>query len=331
MKSPLFKNISNTPEEKEGVRLNRRVVTFLFCLLASAFFWVMMSLSKEYIIEINFPVQYINFPIDRIVANRLPETIDIEMRSTGFNLLVYKINRKRDTITVDAKDSKHLPSKNNFYILPNARIDKIATQFENDIKIMKVYPDTIFLNYNRKKSKKVSIRTNIKLSFDNLYQQTDSIKLSPAFITVSGASELVDKITFVETKPVKLKKLSDTTTFELRIVKSPNLKLLELSESTIKARVNVTKFTEASIELPIEVENLPPGMSLKTFPDRITVKYNVAFKNYESITHLQFRAIVDYLKIEKGSNKLKIILVKSPSDIRAIKLSPEKVEYIIRK
>lgn len=330
MKSPLFKNISNTPE-KEGVRLNRRVVTFLFCIVASAFFWVMMSLSKEYSIEINFPVSYINFPIDKIVANRLPETIDIEMKSTGFNLLVYKIKQNHDTVIIDAKDSRHLMAKNNFYILPNARIDKIATQFNNDIKIMKVYPDTIFLDYNKKKSKKVPVRANIKVSFDNLYQQSDSIQLSPAFITVSGASELVDKIKFVETKPVKLKKLSDSTSIELRIIKTPDLKLLELSQSTITATINVTKYTEASIELPIEVENLPAGISLKTFPDKITVKYNVAFKNYENVTPLQFRAIVDYKKIEARSNKLKVILLKSPPEIRAIKLNPEKVEYIIRK
>ncbi len=291
----------------------------------------MMSLSKEYSIEINFPVNYINFPIDKIVANNLPETIDIEIKSTGFNLLIYKIKQKHDTVLIDAKDSKHLPAKNNFYILPNARIDKIAAQFNNDVKIMKVYPDTIFLNYNKKKSKNVPVKANLKINFDHLYQQTDSIKLSPAFITVSGASELVDKITFVETMPVKLKKVSDSISIQLHVLKTPDLKLLELSQSIIQATINVTKFTEANIELPVEVENLPSNLGLKTFPDKISVKYNVAFKNYENITPLQFRAVVDYSKIESGSNKLKVQLVKYPSEIRAVKINPEKVEYIIRK
>jgi hypothetical protein len=330
LKSPLFKNINNTPS-KEGVRINRRVVTFIFCLIVSAFFWVMMSLSKEYSIEIKFPVSYINFPIDKVISNQLPTTIDIEIKSTGFNLLVYKIKQKRDTVFIDAKDSKHLPKKNNFYILPNARIDKIASQFNNNIRIMKIYPDTIFLNYNKKKSKQVSVKANIKVDFANQYQQSDSIQLTPNFITVSGASELVDKINFIETKTIKLKKVSDTISIQLQIIKTPNLKLVDLSQLTVKAKINVTKYTEASIELPIEVENLPSGFTLKTFPDKITVKYNVAFKKYESITTHQFKAIVDYSKIELKNNKLKIELVKFPSDIRAIKISPEKVEYIIRK
>ena len=290
-----------------------------------------MSLSKEYSVEIKFPVSYKNFPIDKVVSNQLPETIDIEIKSTGFNLLVYKIKQKRDTVFIDAKDSRHLAEKNNFYILPNARLDKISSQFSNDVRIMKVYPDTIFLNYNKKKSKQVPVKANIKIDFANHYQQCDSIQLTPAFITVSGASELVDKIKFIETKTVKLKKITDTVSIELQIKKTSNLKLVDLSQTSIHANINVTKYTEASIELPIDVDNLPSGYALKTFPDKITVKYNVALKKYESITPLQFRAIVDYSKIEGRNNKLKVQLIKYPSDIKSIKISPEKVEYIIRK
>ena len=45
---------------------------------------------------------------------------------------------------------------------------------------------------------------------------------------------------------------------------------------------------------------------------------------------MQFNASVNYLKIEPTSNKLKIQLLKYPSDVRAIKINPEKVEYILR-
>jgi hypothetical protein len=61
------------------------------------------------------------------------------------------------------------------------------------------------------------------------------------------------------------------------------------------------------------------------------VKYNVAFDNYEKINSSMFRAIVDYKKIEPGSNKLKVQLVKYPQEIKAVKINPEKVEYIIKK
>lgn len=330
MKIPFLKKISNT-SENEGIRLNRRVVTFLFCLLISTFFWVMMSLSKEYTIDINFPVTYINKPADKVIANNLSETINIEIKSSGFNLLIYKLKQKKETVLIDLKDSKPLSIKNHYYLLTNSRIDKITSQFNTEIKVIKIYPDTIFLNFNKKITKTVPVKANLNIEFDKLYQQSDSIQLNPAFIQISGAADLIDKIKYVETEPLNLKNINDSLSLKLNILKTPELKLIDLSQLTVQAKVNITKYTEASIELPIEVENLPKGYGLKLFPDKVSIKYNVAFQNYEKINALQFRAVVDYLKIESGSNKLKIQLQKYPSEIRAVKMNPEKVEYIIRK
>lgn len=334
-----FKRITSSPLGteggatfgKNGIHLNKRVVTFLFCLLVSAFFWAMMSLSKEYNAELNFPVKYINLPSNKVIANHLPETIDIEIKANGFNLLIYKLKQKKETVFIDIKDSRPLSIRNHYYLITNSRIDKITRQFNNDIKILKISPDTIFLNFNKKVSKRVPVRANLKIDFDNQYQQTDTIKLNPAFINISGATDIINKINYVETEPLNLKNISDSLILKLNILKTPDLQSVDFSQLSVQAKVNVTKYTEASIELPIEIENLPKGYDLKLFPDKVSIKYNVAFRNYENISALQFQAVVDYKKIETGSNKLKIQLLKYPSDIRTIKLNPEKVEYIIRK
>jgi YbbR domain-containing protein len=330
LKIPFFKNTGNT-EENQGIRLNRRVITFLFCVLISAFFWLMLSLSKEYNIQLSFPVTYTNLPLDKVVANHLSETIDIEIKSKGFNLLGYKLKQKNEPIVIDTKDAQASVVKNHFYLLTNSIVDKITKQFSNDIKIIRIYPDTILLNFNKKITKLVPVKSNLQIAFDNHYQQSDSVKLVPSMIRISGAADILDKINYVETESSNLKNVSDSVSVKLTILKTPALKQVDLSSSTVQATVNVTKYTEASIELPIEIENLPPHYRLKLFPDKVSIKYNVAFKNYEKINALQFHAVVDYLKIEPGSNKLKIQLLKAPSEIRAVKMNPEKVEYIIKK
>ena len=329
MKLPFFSTTSN-PSEKEGTRLNRKVVTFLFCIVVSAFFWVMMSLSKEYTIELNFPVSYINLPKDKVVANDLPGIINIDVKARGFSLLTYKLSRKKKPVQIDVNDSRPLRSKNRYYLLTNSKIDKVSSQLD-DIKVVRVYPDTIFLNFSKKISKTVAVKANLKLEFNKLYQQSDSVKLNPSFIKISGAADLIHKINYVETELVSLKNIKDSLSLELKILRTPALKLIDLSQPTVHATVSVTKYTEATIELPIEVENLPSGYVLKLFPDKVSVKYDVAFQNYEKINALQFHAVVDYLKIEPGSNKLKVQLLKYPAEIRATKMNPEKVEYIIRK
>jgi hypothetical protein len=229
------------------------------------------------------------------------------------------------------KDARSMNYKNVYYLLSNSRMDKIRTQFSNEIHILKVNPDTIFINFNKKVSRQVPVKYNLSLVFNKQFNLTDSVTIQPQFITVSAEADVINKIDSLETQRITLKNLSNSTIVNLPIIKTPQLKHVEFSQSFVKAVVNVTKYTEASLELPVEVENLPVGYSFKAFPDKVIVKFNVAFKNYEKINALNFRAVVDYKKIDKESNKLKVQLVKVPEGVRNVKLVTEKVEYIISK
>lgn len=330
LKSSLLKKNSKSAD-KASLRFNRRMVTFFICVLVSVFFWLLMSLSKEYTITVSFPVNYINLPKDKVLSNTLPESIDIEIKSSGFNLLKYKLKRQRDIVSIDIKDAKSLSSRNHYFLLTNSKVDKITSQFSNDIKILRIEPDSIFLNFNKKITKSVPVKAKLNLSFESQFQQADSVKLTPSFITISGASDIIEKIKEVETVSMNIKNISSSVSVKLAISMTADLKFVECSPASIQAQVNVTKFTEGNIDLPIEVDNLPARFGLKTFPDKISIKYIVAFENYEKINPSQFRAVVDYKKIEPGNNKLKVQIVKYPSEVHSIKISPEKVEFIIRK
>lgn len=290
-----------------------------------------MSLSKEYSISVSFPVKYTNLPNDKLIVNQLPEIIDIEIKASGFNLLIYKLKQHRETVMMDINDAKPSRSKNNYFINCNDRLDKITSQFSSAIKVVHIKPDTVFINYNKKITKTVPVKMNVNLEFAEQYQQSDSIQIEPKFVDVMGTEEVLSKISLVETAIYNLKNIEKPILMDLKLVKSPAMKQVEFSKSAVKMKVNVTKFTEAVVELPVEVENLPNGLNLKTFPDKITVKYQVAFDDYGKIAPSDFKIAVDYSKIEQGSNKLKVQIVKSPLKVRAIKLSNEKVEYIIRK
>jgi YbbR domain-containing protein len=290
-----------------------------------------MTLAKEYSITVRFPVDYVNLPTDKVVSNDLPETVDIEIKAKGFNLLAYKLRQRHDIIDIDVSDAKPLSNKNVYYLLSNSRIDKITSQFNNDIHVLKINPDTMFINFNKKVSKLVPVKYNLSLLFNKQYNLTDSISIQPKYITVAAEAEVINKIDFVETQPITLKNISSSAVIPLSIIKAPEFKHVEFSSMSVKATINVTKYTETSLDLPVEIENLPAGYAFKAFPDKVSVKFNVAFKNYEKIAPSDFRAIVDYKKIDQESNKLKVQLVKLPEGIRNVKLVTEKVEYIISK
>lgn len=319
-------------ENTRSVRPNKgRVITFLVCLFVSAFFWSLMTLSKEYSVTEYFPVQYKNIPTDKVVSSNLPETIGVEIKAKGLGLMAYKFRRRHEMITLDIKDAKPFGREKVYYIATNDQLDKIKSQFNKETHVLKVNPDTIFINFNKKVKRMVPVKSNLILHFNKLYNLMDCVMIQPKFITVSAEAGVLNKIDFIETRPLVLENLSAPTTVKLELIKKEEYKHAEFSQPTVKAIVNVTKFTEASMEIPVEVDNLPPGYSFKTFPDKVMVKFNVAFEDYEKINASSFRAVVDYKKIDKESNKLKVQILKVPDGVRNVKLVTDRVEYIISK
>ena len=321
----------NLENKRTTFRRDGRVITFAICLFLSMFFWLLMTLSKEYSTTVRFPVHYKNLPPDKVVSNNLPETVDIEIKAKGFDLLAYKFRKTHDTIDIDMKDARALNSKNVYYLLSNWRTDKVNAQFSKEIHVLKLNPDTIFINFNKKVSRSLPVKYNLSLGYSKQYNLTDSITIQPKYVSVAAEAEVINKMDSVETQQITLKNVNKSMVIKLPLIKKPAFKHVEYSEKFVKATINVTKYTEASLELPVEVENLPMGYAFKAFPDKVTVKFNVAFKNYEKINALDFRAVVDYKKIDLESNKLKVQLVKIPEGIRNLKLVTEKVEYIISK
>jgi YbbR domain-containing protein len=315
----------------KAFRLNRKVATFIICLLIALFFWFLMTLSKEYSVVFTFPVSYSNLPADKVLSNQLPESIDIEVKSKGFNILMYKLKRNQKQLFIYVKSAKPTAQKNNFYILTASEIEKIKYQFPSSISLIKINPDTIYLNFNKKESKLVPVVHNIKLNFNKQFQLIDSVKILPSLVEISGAADVINSISKIETIPVELNDISKSLLINLEVKRDKKNENIEVTPSEIKAQINVAKYTEATIMVPVETQNVPADYTLKTFPDNVTIKYSVAFEDYEKIQASQFKVIVDYKKTDANSNKLKLQLVGFPKQAKSIKIDPEKVEYIIRK
>ena len=68
-------------------RLNRRSVAFVLCVLLSGLFWLLTSLSKEYVDEVDIPVAYRNLPDNLLIANEPTILVRAKVKGLGFDLL----------------------------------------------------------------------------------------------------------------------------------------------------------------------------------------------------------------------------------------------------
>ena len=313
-----------------GTKLNRKLITFLVCLFLSVFFWFITTFSKDYVSTITFPVSYLNTPKVKVIVNRLPENIDVDINASGFTILYYKLRNVIQPIKIDLRELRVSRDNAIYYTAINTKLEKINKQFGSKLKVLKVVPDTIFVNYSKKASKTVPVKLNAKLVYNPEYQLKDSIRLSPSKVLISGPEEQISKIKFAETEFVNLDDIDANVNKEIRLALANDTSLIQLSNAVVELSIPVTKFTEANIDVPVQVDNLPKGYSLKTFPDKVSVKFIVPFEELEKVDASSFRVRVDYSK-KTASKKLKVEVVKRPANVKSVKINPEKVEFILRK
>jgi len=96
--------------------------------------------------------------------------------------------------------------------------------------------------------------------------------------------------------------------------------------STIQVTIPVQKFTEESVEVPIQLSDQLPGKNIKLFPDKAVVSCIVSMKDYKK---LDSRLFTVNAELSKSDNLYHLIVTTAPDYVRNVKVTPEKVEYLV--
>ncbi len=315
------------------VKIDQKFIIFLFFIFVATIFWFLTALSKNVSATISYPVDYINFPPKKFSIGELPEKLTLKVNGNGFTILKYNFSTRFLPIEIDvsshplarfsSKDTSH------FFLLTNSLLTEISSQLSSDITIIDIVPDTLKFEFTNIISKKVPVKADIKPIYERQYMQIGQIKIKPDSVVISGPQTLLQNINSVKTCFKKYKKLSSTINERLCIAE---IKGEKISKDAVDIVVPVEKYTEASVNIPLDVVNPPQKVSLRVFPHKISVSFNVSLNDYPTINQNQFKAVADYSTIDNQiSNKLKVNLVQYPEKITNVKINPVFVEFLIEK
>lgn len=238
-----------------------------------------------------------------------------------------------DTLQFDVSSFMFNSNDSLSVIVTSRVVEALSKQLKGNVKLLEINPDTLFFNFSKKISKKVPVKINVSLDFAEQYRLTGKIIFSPESVLVSGDAAGVSKIKFVETEALVLTGVKKNSVTYIP-VKADSLinKRVKISESKIKVMLNVAKFTERTMELPIIIRNTPKGISLRLFPDKAAVKFLLPLDSYEKTREDMFLIEVDASGVLTNKEPmLKVVLVKQPDWVDNVSVSPLKVEYIIKK
>ena len=312
--------------------LNRRkVIVFGICLMLASLFWVLLAFNDHYSTKIRASISYINMPENRMLIEKLPQTAEMLVNGSGYDLIAYIIRPNLANIIIDGRFIGVCASSKTgqAFVTTTSSIDFFNRE-HFDIKALNILPDTIFFSFFERGIKKVPVHLNRYFTFDRQFSLSDSIMLQPDSILISGPFATLDSIKRIETEPLILNGLNKSGDYTLKIKKTS--KLITYAPMEVGVHLEIDKFTEAELEIPITIEHLTIGDSVEIFPKQAKITYLVSLRNYNKVNPNLFRISVDAFDIRNAKNaNLRLNVKQFPPYVQGIRIEPETVEFIIRK
>jgi len=316
-----------------GKNYRTKLSVFLICAAIAFFMWGLIKLSRVYEAPVKYRISFINIPSDKVLVQSQDTTLTLVVRARGLELYSKMFNPTKNLISLDLSGIKLRRSGNSYHAFMRTGkvLKEITNQLPQDFKLIGVEPDTLHFIFEQEHSRKVPVEADLSLSFVAQYQLYDSLKLSHDSITVFGIKSVIDTIYKIKTEHKSLRNLKGSRLITLRLIKPTALPAVSLSVDSITAEINVERFTEAEIEVPIGIDD-GAEQSYRTFPDKITLTCRVAMREYERLDPSLFSVTINYIEASKSGNNLaEVKVVRHPSFAKVIRIEPERVEFLLLK
>ena len=282
----------------------------------------MMTLNKYYETEIKIPLRVKKIPDELYAVSTSDGQITIKLRDRGTTLFNYTMQNFLP-ITAEYKDFSRQSGR---LTIPTTTLKKqITGQLATSTEIISLSPDTI-IYYTQESTKKYPVEISGEITPAIQYEIGD-IKITPDSVWIFGPQSATDTIFFVYTEPIKKTELRDSLTLD---VKLQSRKGVKYNPEKVKIKIPITPYTEKSFEKTIKGVGFPSNYTLKAFPSKAKVTFNVNMTQIDSVNPDDFSIGIMYGDIHGNtSDKVKLTLLKHPEEVRNIRIIPNEVEYLI--
>ena len=301
--------------------LNKEFLIFLFFLALSGAFWLLMTLNETMEREFKIPMRLTGVPGNAVITGELPDTVRVTVRDKGFTLVTY------DFRPLVFRFSNYADEDEGKGVIPLTDVQKqVLSQMYGSSKLLQVKPGAFDFYFTYGTSKKVPVVFRGKITTSKSYYLAHT-EFYPSIVTVYANKQQLDKLQTVEIEPFNYRNLQDTIRQAVKIRKIRGVKIVP---STVRLSVYPDVLTEEAIEVPITAINMPPGMVLRTFPSKVTVRFTIGASLFRTIKPNLFKVVVDYEELAANpSDKCTLQLRSVPRSVSKASLEIDRVDYLL--
>ena len=301
--------------------LNKEFLIFLFFLALSGVFWLMMTLNETMEREFKIPVRLTGVPRNAVMTGELVDTVRVTIKDKGFTLVTY------DFRPLTFRFSSYADEDTGEGVVPVADVQKqVLSQMYGSSKLLQLKPGKFDFYFTYGSSKEVPVVFRGKITTHKSYYLAHT-EFNPSMVTVYANKQQLDQLQAVEIEPFNYRNLQDTIRQMVKIKKIRGIKIVP---PMVRISVYPDVLTEESVEVPVTAINMPPGMVLRTFPSKVTVRFTIGASLFRTIKPSLFKVVVDYEELAANpSDKCTLQLRSVPRSVSKASLEMDRVDYLL--
>lgn len=304
----------------------KKVSGFLVILVGVTILWFISKYKNVYEEEVAVEVQWKQIPED-IQVNEDTETIvfNPRLRQRGFKLMTNKLFKP----TLELDFNQFTFSRNDsIFFNPYLELEDLK-KVHRELSIQEVNNEDFHIPATRFERKKVPLVSNFEIKYTNNFKSKQPYRLGRDSVNLYGKKELLDKLDslVIYSEPI----LINDTLLQRKIDLKLPINGIKSDVDQVEVIFKAMEVTEGSFIMPVNVESKPTDSFVKVIPETVTVIYQAAVDNFESITTKDFKVLLD-LKNVKESSKVMVPEIIFDSDlIYHARLKEEAVQVLIVK
>ncbi|UWX56383.1 YbbR-like domain-containing protein [Maribacter litopenaei] len=246
---------------KTGLK-KRKVKVFLVFLFFSFLAWFVNNLAQTFTGTTSFNLTYVNVPQEFLLSETPKSELQVRVRAVGFQFIGFGIRKKNIQINLSEVRKKD----NRYFIPPSIYRRQIQGQLSNDMELLEMDNDTIFVKFTSLESKEVPVLPRLNITFAKNHVLMDSLVINPKSIIVKGPKVQIDTIQSVYSSFIELKNIDADFSQKVTLVKSRELSETNFNPSSVTISGKVYRFAEQIFEVPVNMLNLPDSVQVRMFP-----------------------------------------------------------------
>ncbi len=330
MKNKSNLRIKTTIQQKHESRGRKNDnIIFIICLFIAFVFWGLIKLAEVYDVSYTFKIKYQNVPVEKKLTSMIDSTLDVNFSARGFMILRLNMFEDLSVVDVNLEDITMIKERDDYFIYSQDLREQLAGIIGISESEISFSESMLGFKLEDLHEKEIKISANLSIKYKEQYDLYEQEIISPSKVMVYGPKTTIDTLYEVSTETIMLQDIDKNRVLQVGI-SNPYPNLLRFEPEVVEISIRVEKFTESSIEIPIDFSEVKED--IQSFPSNVKVYFKIAQKDFNNIQAGEFnvKPVLDGVNLNEV-DRLSLILTQKPSFIRNEWIVPASIEFLITK